>query len=258
MKLATWNVNSLKVRLPHVLEYLAMAKPDALCLQETKSEDANFPAAAINEAGYQVVFAGQKTYNGVAIISPSSLQDVTAGIPDYDDPQKRVIAATVDGVRVICVYIPNGESVESEKYKYKLDWLTRLTAWLRSELQNHPRLALLGDYNIAPEDRDVHDPKVWEGKVLFSEPEKGAFRDLLALGLTDSFRLFEQPEKSFSWWDYRMNGFKRNLGLRIDHILLSKELASACKSCAIGRDMRAKERPSDHAPVIAEITDAGF
>lgn len=253
MKLATWNVNSLKVRLPHVLEYLASEKPDALCLQETKSEDANFPAAAINEAGYQAAFAGQKTYNGVAILSPSSPQGVTVGIPDYDDLQKRVIAATVDGVRVVCVYIPNGESVESEKYKYKLDWLARLISWLKSELQQHPRLALLGDYNIAPEERDVHDPKFWQGKVLFSEPEKGAFKDLLALGLSDSFRLFEQPEKSFSWWDYRMNGFKRNLGLRIDHILLSAELAKGCKSCSIGRDMRAKERPSDHAPVIAEL-----
>ena len=253
MKLATWNVNSLKVRLPHVLEYLATAKPDVLCLQETKSEDANFPTAAIKEAGYQAVFAGQKTYNGVAILSRVAPQDVTVGIPNFDDPQKRVIAATVNGVRVVCVYIPNGDSVESDKYKYKLDWLVRLNHWLKMELQHYSRLALLGDYNIAPEDRDVHDPKAWEGKVLFSDPEKAAFRDMLGLGLTDCFRLFDQPEKSFSWWDYRMNGFKRNLGLRIDHILLSQGLAQGCKSCSIGRDMRAKERPSDHAPVIAEI-----
>jgi exodeoxyribonuclease-3 len=253
MKLATWNVNSLKVRLPQVLEFLAGHKPDALCLQELKLEDANFPVAEINAAGYQAAFSGQKTYNGVAILSPSASVEVSVGIPNFDDPQKRVIAATVNGVRVICVYIPNGESVESDKYKYKLDWLSRLNAWLKQEIAKYPRLALLGDYNIAPENRDVHDPKAWEGKVLFSEPEKAAFRDLIGLGLTDSFRLFEQPEKSFSWWDYRMNGFKRNLGLRIDHILLSEQLAKACKSCAIARDIRAKERPSDHAPVIAEI-----
>ncbi|HMA82135.1 MAG TPA: exodeoxyribonuclease III [Candidatus Binatia bacterium] len=253
MKLATWNVNSLKVRLPQVLEFLAVQKPDALCLQETKSEDANFPIADITGAGYQAVFSGQKTYNGVAILSPHSPQEVTLGIAQFEDPQKRVIAAVLNGVRVICVYIPNGESVESDKYRYKLDWLRRLNACLKEELAKYPRLALLGDYNIAPENRDVHDPKFWEGKVLFSEPEKAAFRDIVALGLQDSFRLFEQPEKSFSWWDYRMNGFKRNLGLRIDHILLSAELAKVCKSCVIDREMRAKERPSDHAPVLAEI-----
>ena len=253
MKLATWNVNSLKVRLPQVLEFLAVQKPDVLCLQETKSEDANFPIADITGAGYQAVFSGQKTYNGVAILSPHSPQEVTLGIAQFEDPQKRVIAAVLNGVRVICVYIPNGESVESDKYRYKLDWLRRLNACLKDELAKYPRLALLGDYNIAPENRDVHDPKFWEGKVLFSEPEKAAFRDIVALGLQDSFRLFEQPEKSFSWWDYRMNGFKRNLGLRIDHILLSAELAKVCKSCVIDREMRAKERPSDHAPVLAEI-----
>jgi exodeoxyribonuclease-3 len=253
MKIATWNVNSLKVRLPQVLAYLEAQKPDALCLQETKTEDINFPAAEITAAGYQSAFSGQKTYNGVAILSLTAPGDVTVGIPGYDDPQKRVIAATVAGVRVICLYIPNGESVESEKYKYKLDWLNRLNGWLKDPLAQYPRLALLGDYNIAPEDRDVHDPKAWEGKVLFSEPEKTAFRAVVDLGLTDSFRLFEQTEKAFSWWDYRMNGFKRNLGLRIDHILLSPELARNCKSCQIHRDWRANERPSDHAPVMAEI-----
>ena len=252
MKLATWNVNSLKVRLPQVLEFLAAHKPDVLCLQETKSDDANFPIADITGAGYQV-FSGQKTYNGVAILSSHSPQEVTMGIAAFEDPQKRVISAVVNGVRIVCVYIPNGESVESAKYVYKLDWLRRLNACLKEELARYPRLAVLGDYNIAPEDRDVHDPKFWAGKVLFSEPEKAALRDMVALGLQDSFRLFEQPEKSFSWWDYRMNGFKRNLGLRIDHILLTAELAKACKSCRIDRDMRAKERPSDHAPVVAEI-----
>jgi exodeoxyribonuclease-3 len=233
MKLATWNVNSLKVRLAQVLEFLAAQKPDVLVLQETKLEDDKFSLSDLNTAGYQAVFCGQKTYNGVAILSPLLPVDVEMGILGFDDPQKRVIAATVNGVRVICVYMPNGESVESDKYRYKLDWLARLNAWLKQELVKYPRLALLGDYNIAPEDRDVHDPKFWQGKVLFREPEKAAFRGLVDLGLKDSFRLFEQPEKSYSWWDYRMNAFKRNMGLRIDHILLSTELAKNCKSCSI-------------------------
>ncbi len=258
MKLATWNVNSLKVRLPHVLEFLHRHKPDALCLQELKLEDLKFPLADINAAGYQAVYAGQKTYNGVAILSPTAAADVSAGIPSLDDPQKRVIAATVNGVRVVCVYIPNGEAVESDKYKYKLDWLMALIVWLKQEVAAHPKLALLGDYNIAPEDRDVYDPKAWAGKVLFSDPEKAAFKEIITLGLTDSFRMFDQADKSYSWWDYRMNGFKRNLGLRIDHILLSAELAKTCKSCSIDLDFRAKERPSDHAPVIAEIGISEF
>jgi exodeoxyribonuclease-3 len=253
MKLATWNVNSLKVRLPQVLDFLSAQAPDALCVQETKLEDAAFPLAEINAAGYQAVFAGQKTYNGVAILSPAAPADVVMGIDGYTDPQRRVIAATIGGVRVICVYVPNGENVLSEKYQYKLDWLRQLNAYLKVELQKYPRLALAGDFNIAPEDRDVHDPKLWEGKVLFSEPEKAAFRDLLALGLHDSFRLFEQPEKSYTWWDYRLNAFKRNMGLRIDHILLSPELAKVCRSCSIDRARRAHERPSDHAPVIVEV-----
>lgn len=253
MKLATWNVNSLKVRLPQVLEFLAAYRPDVLCLQETKLEDGNFPFAEITGAGYQAVFSGQKTYNGVAILSPHSPQEVTMGIAEFDDPQKRVISALISGVRIINVYIPNGESIESMKYIYKLDWLQRLNACLKEELTRYPRLALLGDYNVAPEDRDVHDPNFWSGKVLFSAPERAAFKDMIALGLKDSFRLFEQPEKSFSWWDYRMNGFKRNLGLRIDHILVSEDLAKRCKSCTIVKEMRARERPSDHAPVIADI-----
>ncbi|HEY7221302.1 MAG TPA: exodeoxyribonuclease III [Candidatus Binatia bacterium] len=253
MKLATWNVNSLKVRLPQVLDLLAANAPDALCIQETKSEDANFPVAEMHAAGYHAIFSGQKTYNGVAILSRNLAADVVMGIDGYTDLQKRVIAASIDGIRVVCVYIPNGESVESEKYKYKLDWLARLTTCLKQELIKYPRLALMGDYNVAPEDRDVHDPKIWQGKVLFSEPEKTAFRELIALGLQDSFRLFDQPEKSYSWWDYRMNGFKRGLGLRIDHILLSAELAKHCKSCSIDRARRTHERPSDHAPVIVEI-----
>jgi exodeoxyribonuclease-3 len=253
MKLATWNVNSLKVRLPQVLDFLAIEKPDVLCLQETKLEDDKFPALEITAAGYRAVFSGQKTYNGVAILSKDSPQDITMGIADFDDPQKRVISATVNGVRVICVYIPNGESVTSQKYGYKLDWLRRLHYCLKVELEKYPRLTILGDYNIAPEDRDVHDPKLWTGKVLFSEPEKTAFKELVALGLCDGFRIFEQPERCFSWWDYRTNGWKRGFGLRIDHILLSPELAKFCKSCSIDRERRGHERPSDHAPVVVEM-----
>jgi exodeoxyribonuclease-3 len=253
VKLATWNVNSLRVRLPHLLEWLGREQPDVVCLQETKTEDVNFPVEDLRQAGYQSLFAGQKTYNGVAILSRPAAADPMSAIPDFSDPQKRVLAATVEGVRVICAYVPNGESVESEKYRYKLSWLGGLHEWLAQQLKAYPRLALLGDYNIAPEERDVHDPKLWEGKVLFSEPERAAFRSLLGLGLKDSFRLFEQPQKSFSWWDYRMNAFKRNLGLRIDHILVSEELAGSAKASRIDKSMRALERPSDHAPVVTEF-----
>jgi exodeoxyribonuclease III len=254
MRIATWNVNSLKVRLPHVAAWLATHQPDVLCLQETKSEDAKFPQEPIAQTGYQAVFSGQKTYNGVALLSRSVPTDVAAGIPGFADEQKRVLAATYGDVRVICIYIPNGESVESEKYQYKLRWLAALTEWLRSELQKYPRLALLGDYNIAPEDRDVWDVKEWEGKVLFSAPEHAAFKGLIELGLADSFRLFEQPERAFTWWDYRMNAFRRKLGLRIDHILLSSALAQACTACTVDIEPRKLERPSDHAPVFADIS----
>jgi len=254
MKLAAWNVNSLKVRLPQLLDFLATRQPDAVCLQETKLTDDNFPRAEIEGAGYRVVFAGQKTYNGVAIVSRSEAADIVIGIPGLADEQKRFIAATVDGVRVVCVYCPNGQSLDSDKYPYKLTWFDALIVWLKDELTRHPRLALLGDYNIAPEDRDVHDPEAWKGCVLVSEPERARFQSLLALGLQDSFRLFEQPDKTFSWWDYRMMGFRRNQGLRIDHILLTAPLAAACTSSTIDRDMRKLERPSDHAPVVAEVS----
>jgi exodeoxyribonuclease III len=253
MRIATWNVNSLKVRLPHVTEWLATQQPDVLCLQETKTEDAKFPLEAINQTGYQAVFSGQKTYNGVALLSRGAAADVQAGIPGFDDEQKRVLAATYGDTRVVCVYIPNGEAVGSDKYQYKLRWLAALTAWLRDEITKYSKLALLGDYNIAPEARDVWDVKEWEGKVLFSEPEHAAFKGLLALGLTDSFRMFEQPERSFTWWDYRMNAFRRKLGLRIDHILLSDALAPACSACAVDIEPRKLERPSDHAPVFADL-----
>jgi len=253
MKLATWNVNSLKVRLPQTLDWLAANRPDVLCLQETKLEDHNFPLAEINTAGYQAVFSGQKTYNGVAILSKQPATEVIAGIPGFPDEQKRVLAATIDGVRVVCVYIPNGQSVDSDKYQYKLRWLEALTRWLSEELKIYPALALLGDFNIAPEDRDVHDPKAWAGQVLCSDAERDAMQRLIELGLKDGFRLFEQAEKSYSWWDYRMNAFRRNMGLRIDHILLSEALARACTSCSIDKTTRALERPSDHAPVVVEL-----
>ncbi len=253
MKLATWNVNSLKVRLPQVLEWVAAHRPDVLCLQETKLEDKSFPRMELEAAGYRAVFAGQKTYNGVAILSRLPLGDVTVGIPGLADEQQRLIAATADGVRIVCGYFPNGQSVGSDKYAYKLGWIEALTAWLREELARHPRLALLGDYNIAPEARDVHDPEAWAGQVLFSEPERAAFRRLLELGLRDAFRLFEQPGKIYSWWDYRMMAFRRNRGLRIDHILLSGELAKDCTACAVDKEARKAERPSDHAPVLAEL-----
>lgn len=253
MRLATWNVNSLKVRLPQVLDWLAANPVDVVCLQETKQQDADFPQEELQAAGYHSVFSGQKTYNGVAILSREPAGDVQYGIPGFDDEQKRVLAATVGGVRVVCVYIPNGQEVGSDKYEYKLRWLAALRAWLKDELARHPGLALLGDYNIAPEDGDVYDPVAWRDRVLCSEPERDAFRGLVQLGLRDAFRLFEQPEKSYSWWDYRMMAFRRNMGLRIDHILVSDALAAECKGCAIDREPRRAERPSDHAPVVAEF-----
>jgi exodeoxyribonuclease-3 len=253
MRIASWNVNSLKVRLPQVLDWLARNQPDALCLQELKLDDVKFPKAELETAGYSCAYSGQKTYNGVAILSRTPAVNVVCGIDGYDDPQRRVISADVGGVRLICAYVPNGQSVDSDKYRYKLQWLAAFSGWLEQELGRHPQLAVLGDYNIAPEDRDVHDPKAWEGHVLVSAPERAAFRRLLELGFSDSFRLFEQPEKSYSWWDYRMNGFKRNLGLRIDHILLSPELAANCAGCGIDLEPRRNERPSDHAPVVADI-----
>ncbi|MBI2226068.1 MAG: exodeoxyribonuclease III [Betaproteobacteria bacterium] len=253
MRLATWNVNSLKVRLPQVLDWLKLHQPDVLCLQETKLEDANFPVPEIQAAGYQVLCSGQKTYNGVAILTRDAAREALAEIPGYSDPQKRVLAATTGGLRVICLYVPNGQSVDSDKYRYKLAWLAAATAWLKQELAANPRLAVVGDYNIAPEERDVHDPKAWEGQVLFSAPERKAFQDLLALGLKDSFRLFEQPANSYTWWDYRMQAFRRKMGLRIDHILVAESLAPACRVCRIDVEPRKAERPSDHAPVWTDL-----
>jgi len=253
VKLASWNVNSLKVRLPHLSDWLAQTQPDVLCLQETKSEDAKFPRAEIEALGYRVAFSGQKTYNGVALLSKVEAVDLVAGIPGFADEQKRVLAGTFDGVRVICVYCPNGQAVGSEKYDYKLRWFAALKDYLAAELARHPQMAVAGDFNVAPDDRDVHDPKAWEGQVHVSEPERAAWRALLGLGLQDAFRLFEQPEKIYSWWDYRMMGFRRNAGLRIDHLLLSAPLAQRCTASTVDKAPRKLERPSDHAPVIADI-----
>lgn len=253
MKIATWNVNSLRVRLPHLLDWLAARSPDAICLQETKCEDATFPSAELTAAGYCSVHNGQRTYNGVAILSRIEGSGVCRGIPEFTDEQSRVIAADVGGVRLVSVYVPNGQSVGSDKYAYKLRWFEALATWLEVEMALHPRIAVLGDFNVAPEDRDVHDPVAWAGQVLFSEPEKAALRKLADLGFVDSFRLFDQPERSFSWWDYRMMAFRRKMGLRIDHILLAPELARQCTSCTIDIEPRKLERPSDHAPVMCEI-----
>ncbi|HMV62802.1 MAG TPA: exodeoxyribonuclease III [Rhodocyclaceae bacterium] len=251
MKIATWNVNSLKVRLPHVLDWLAAAQPDALCLQELKCENKAFPLSEIEAAGYHAVFNGQKTYNGVAILSRTPAAEVSLDIPGFADEQKRIIAATVEGVRVVCGYFPNGQAVGSDKFAYKLAWLAALTDWLRGELKTSPRLVLAGDYNIAPEDRDAHPD--WKDEIHVSAPEREAFRTLLDLGLSDAFRLFEQADKSFSWWDYRMGAFRRNFGLRIDHLLVSPALKDVCRACYVDKAPRKLERPSDHAPVVVEF-----
>ena len=249
MKIATWNVNSLNVRLPHLLDWLARETPDVVGLQELKCEDAKFPLEAIKEAGYDAVFAGQKTYNGVAILSRLPITNVQRGIPGYEDPQQRVIAATINDIRVVNAYFPNGQAPGTEKFAYKLDWLAHLTAWLWREVSATPELCLIGDYNIAPTDADAHPD--WKEEIHVSPPERAAFAALEALGLKDVFRQFEHPEKSFSWWDYRMNAFRRNFGLRIDHVLASDPLAQRCTACTIDMSTRSLERPSDHAPVIA-------
>ena len=251
MKLATWNVNSLRVRIPHLQGWLAANPVDAIALQETKLLDADFPTGDLHGVGVQCVFTGQRTYNGVAILSRLPIEEVVTGIPGYADDQCRVIAATVSGVRVIDVYVPNGQALGTEKYAYKLHWLAALREYVTAALAQYPWLVLLGDFNIAPEDRDVHDPAAWQGSVHVSEPERAALAALLATGLTDCFRLFEQPERAYSWWDYRMLAFRRNHGLRIDLILASAEMARKCVACHIDKAPRKLERPSDHAPVVA-------
>jgi exodeoxyribonuclease-3 len=252
-KIATWNVNSLKVRLGHVLDWLAAEKPDVLALQETKTVDENFPSEEIEAAGYRAAFSGQKTYNGVAILSLAQGDEIATDLPGLEDPQRRILASTIGGIRVLNVYVPNGKEVGSDKYAYKLDWLEKLRSFVAAELSRHPRLVVLGDFNIAPEDRDVHDPEEWRGKILCSDPERAALGELLEVGLSDLFRLFDQEERLFSWWDYRMLAFRRNHGLRIDLILGSRLLAKGCASCRIDKEPRKLERPSDHTPVVAEF-----
>ena len=251
MRIATWNVNSLRVRLPHLLEWLKAQSPDVVALQETKLTDDAFPVEELRAAGYHVSFSGQKTYNGVAILAREPPADVLRDIPGFDDPQRRVLAATCGGVRVLGLYVPNGQSLESDKYQYKLGWLGALHGWLRTEIAAHPRLVALGDFNIAPEDRDVHDPAAWAGQVLVSDPERAALAARTGLGLEDGFRRFEQPPASFSWWDYRQGAFRRNHGLRIDLILATQALAAQCSACTIDMEPRRLERASDHTPVIA-------
>ena len=257
MKIATWNVNSLKVRQQHVIDWLAESHGDVRCLQELKLPDEKFPRAELEAHGYRSWFAGQKTYNGVGILVRGNLfvdeATVVRNIPAFDDPQQRVIALTIDGVRIVSAYFPNGQAPGTDKFAYKLAWLNALHDWLADELTRYPKLALLGDYNIAPDDRDVHDPKAWEGQNLVSPEERAQFERLIGLGFVDAFRQFEQPEKTFTWWDYRMFAFRRNAGLRIDHILLSPALAPHCTSCTVDKAPRKWEQPSDHAPVVAEL-----
>jgi len=252
VRIATWNVNSLRVRLPHLLDWLRDARPDAACLQETKTEDANFPVAELRAAGYESVFCGQKSYNGVAILSRTPIADARHGIPDFADDPKRCIHATINGIRVVCLYAPNGEAPGTDKYAYKLRWYAQLARWLGQ--LNAPNLAVLGDMNVAPEDRDVHNPKRWEGKIHVSEPERAALRTVLDAGLVDAFRLFPQPERSFTWWDYRLKAFERGWGLRIDLAMLTPALAKRCTACTIDLAPRRRERPSDHAPVVVELS----
>lgn len=255
MQFATWNVNSLAVRLPQLLDWLAAHPIDALVLQETKLTDDKFPQAEIEAAGYQVAFHGQKTYNGVALLSRVAASDITKNIPGLADEQARVIAGTVGDTRVIGAYFPNGQAPDSEKFAYKMQWLDALRAWVSEELARHPQLVLMGDFNIAPEDRDVYDPVAWAGQIHCTPEERAHFQQLLGLGLIDAFRLFEQPPKSWSWWDYRNLAFRKNQGLRIDHILVSPALKPRVTACEIDKAPRKNERPSDHAPVIVTLND---
>ena len=252
-KIASWNVNSLNVRLPHVTAWCQIARPDVLALQETKLVDEKFPAAELQEIGYHSVFSGQKTYNGVAILSREPASDPVTDIPGLDDPQRRILAATVGDIRVINLYVVNGSEVGSEKFDYKLHWLDKVTQWIEQELEEHENVVVLGDFNIAPDDRDVHDPEAWRDKILCSEPERAALERILGLGLVDTFRQFDQPEGIFSWWDYRMNAFRRKMGLRIDLVLASKSMQARCTASYVDIEPRQQERPSDHAPVVAEF-----
>jgi len=257
VQLATWNVNSLAVRLPQVLDWLRANPVDVMVLQETKLSDDKFPHDEIEAAGYRVQWHGQKTYNGVALLSRSEAGAVVKNIPGHDDPQARVIAGTVDGIRVIGAYFPNGQAPDSDKFQYKMRWLDALRGWIAQELATHPRLLLMGDFNIAPKDRDVFDPELLRGTIHCTDEERAQFRALSGLGLTDAFRMFEQPPKSWSWWDYRHLAFRRNQGLRIDHILVSEALKPSVSGCLIDKLPRKNERPSDHAPVVVSLRGDG-
>lgn len=254
MRIASWNVNSLRVRLPQVVDWLQAHQPDALGLQETKLADADFPVEAFEALGYHVVYAGQKTYNGVAIISKLPPEESFSDIPGLDDPQRRILGVTLGSLRLLNLYVVNGQEVGSEKYQYKLEWLKNVTSFLREDMRRHSEYVVVGDFNIAPDDRDVHDPAAWDEQILCSTPEREALNDILDLGFSDTFRLFDQDEKVFSWWDYRAAAFRRNLGLRIDLILASPALASRCASSRVDREPRTWERPSDHAPVVADFS----
>ena len=254
MKLATWNVNSLAVRLPQLLDWLAAQQPDAMVLQETKLTDDRFPHAELQAAGWSSHCFGQRTYNGVALLTRTPATEVVRNIPGFADEQARVIGGTIEGLRVIGAYFPNGQAPGTDKFAYKLRWIEALADWLRAELAAHPRLVLMGDFNIAPEDRDVHDPVAWAGQIHCTDDERAHFRALIGLGLVDAFRAFEQPPKSWSWWDYRNLAFRRNQGLRIDHVLVGTALAGRLTACTIDKAPRRNERPSDHAPVVVELS----
>lgn len=251
MKLASWNVNSIRQRVNHVADWLAIQQPDVLALQELKAEDHKFPVEELAATGYHWALSGQKAYNGVALLSRSPPEEVVRGIPDFTDDQRRVISATYGDTRVINVYVPNGQSLGSDKYRYKLDWLAALSGYLTDALPRYERLAIVGDFNIAPEDRDVHDPEQWRGQVLCSPPERDWLQSCLQLGLVDTFRLFEQPAETYSWWDYREMAFRRNRGLRIDLILATPALAGECSVSTVDVVPRQLDKPSDHAPVFA-------
>jgi exodeoxyribonuclease-3 len=257
LKVATWNVNSLRVRLQHVLTWLDREQPDVLALQETKLKNDDFPADAFTDRGYVATFSGQSSYNGVAIISRETPESISYDIsPGYSDEQRRVLGATFGRFRLWSLYVPNGQRVDSDKYRYKLEWLAALRELMAAELERHADLLLVGDFNIAPEDRDVHNPKAWEGHVLCTPAEREALAAICALGFDDVFRLFPQPDKTFSWWDYRAGAFRRNQGLRIDLMLASRALSQRCEDCRIDKEPRGWDRPSDHVPVVADFRRA--
>lgn len=254
-KIATWNVNSLNVRLPHVQEWVEQSGVDILGLQETKMVDAKFPLEAITELGFRACYTGQPKYNGVALLSRAEPEDVVTDPPGVVSEDRRIIAATYGDTRVVNLYVVNGKEVGSDKYAYKLEWLAQVNAWIADELNRHEKMVVMGDFNIAPSDEDIHDAEAWHEKILCSTPERQALQQLLGMGFDDCFRRFEQPEKSFSWWDYRQAAFRRNMGLRIDLVLASKPLAETCRSCTIDREPRIWDRPSDHAPVMADFEE---